>query len=92
MVIHKDAELKARIKILKYLNFLLCVKQQPFFSGKRLIPVEMKKNMRLLQFMESHGILKQFFSENMDMKVCVLSITAMNIHSKNSCCILTAYL
>lgn len=47
MVIHKDAELKARIKILKYLNFLLCVKQQPFFSGKRLIPVEMKKNREI---------------------------------------------
>lgn len=51
-----------------------------------------EKNITLPQFMESHGILEQFFNENMDMKVCVLFITAMNIHSKNSCCILTAYL
>lgn len=42
MVIRKDHELKARVIIFEYLNFIWCVKQQPYFSGKKLIPVAMK--------------------------------------------------
>lgn len=90
MVIRKDHELKARVIIFEYLNFIWCVKQQPYFSGKNWYLWQWK-HIRLLEVIESHRILEQFLKENMDTKVFVLIINVMHIHSKNSCCVLTTY-